>query len=145
MSQTNEEEILEPTPQSIYDVFETDEKLENDGIDFDCGFGVFTLAYVGNDDFARDYAETMKPYAEAAQRGLLDAKVQRKRLVGVYARTVVKNWKKVYGRDQEEIVFSIEECEKLMIALPRLFSMIREWAGNFANYRKTYVDGVVGN
>lgn len=143
MSQTDEE--LDTTNRSIYDVFETDENLENNGIDFDCGFGTFTLAYVGNDDFARDYADAMKPYAEAAQRGLLEAKTQRKILVGVYARTVVKGWKNVYGRNQEEIVFSVEECEKLMIALPRLFSMIREWAGNFANYRKTYVEGVVGN
>jgi len=132
-------------PRSIYDIFETDEKLEQDGVEFDCGFGSFKLAYAGTIEFQKEYMEQMKPYAEAQARGLLDPKIQVRLLRVVYAKTIVKNWTGVIGRDGKEIPFNEENCVKLFEDLPRLFSMVREWAGNFANYRKIYAEQVVKN
>ncbi len=79
MSEVEEEQTL-PKPQSIYDVFETDESLEVGGVWFDYVFGRFRLAFVGgaNQDFQREYAERMKPYTEAEVRGLLDDSIRRK-------------------------------------------------------------------
>lgn len=139
------EETIDIKPTSIYDVFETDETLENKGVTFDCGFGKFTVAYVGNEDFQKAYAEAMKPVAEAQARGLLDSKVHLKILRRVYAQTIVKGWEGVIGRDGKELEFTVENCEKLLNDLPRLFGLIREWASNFANYRKAYTENVVKN
>jgi hypothetical protein len=142
---SQDEKVVAQQPKNVFDVFETDEKLENNGVVFDCGFGKFKLAYVGNPEFQKAYAEAMKPYAEASARGLLDGNIQLRVLREVYAKTIIKGWSEVYGRDGEEIPYSYENALKLTEELPRLFGMIREWAGNFANYRKIYADTVVGN
>lgn len=141
----SQEETIEITPRSIYDIFETDTKLEEQGVKFDCGFGSFTLAYVGNPAFSKEYQVQMKPYAEAQARGLLEGKIHQKILISVYAKTIIKGWEGVIGRDGKEIPFTEENVVNLMLDLPRLFGMIREWAGNFANYRKAYAESVVGN
>ena len=137
--------ITDPKPTTIYEVFETDEGLENEGVVFDCGFGKFKVAYVGNPVFQKAYAQAMKPYAEASARGILDEKIQMRILQEVYAKTIVKGWEDVIGKDGEPLEFSEEACLQLFKDLPRLFGMIRDWAGNFANFRKIYADAVVGN
>ena len=134
-----------PKPKSIYDTFETDEGLENEGVWFDFMFGSFKLAYSGNQNFQSAFTDAMKPYAEAAARGLLDAKVARNILAKAYSRHVVKGWKNVVGRDGVELVYTPEACASLFNELPRLFDVIRDSATNFANYRKIYVEQVVKN
>jgi len=144
MSET--EETL-PEPQSIYDLFETDTGLEAQGVWFDYAFGRFKLSFVGgaNQAFQREYAERMKPYAEAEARGMLDDKVRRKIQIDCYVDHVVKDWTGVIGRDGKELPFSKKNAIQLFTELPHLFNMIRNAATNFANYRRLYADEAVGN
>ena len=136
-----------PKPQSIYEVFETDEGLEASGVWFDYAFGRFKLSYVGgaNQDFQREYAERMKPYAEAEARGMMDDKVRRQIQIDCYVDYVLKDWTDVIDRNSEDLPYSKEAAKQLFLDLPHLFNMIRTAATNFANYRRIYVDEAVGN
>lgn len=144
---SEESEVIDTQPQNIYDLFETNGKLEIDGVWFEYAFGSFKLAFVGgaNQAFQREYAERMKPYAEAEARGLLDEKIRRKIQIDCYVEHVVRDWKQVIGRDGKDIPFSKPVAVKLFTELPHLFSMIRSAATNFANYRRLYADAAVGN
>ena len=134
-------------PQSIYDLFETEESLELNGVWFDYSFGSFKLAYVGgaNQSFQRAYSERMKPYIEAEARGMLDDKIRRKIQIECYVDHVLRDWKEVIGRDNSTLVYSKPNAIKLFNDLPQLFGMIRSAATNFANYRRIYADQVAGN
>lgn len=145
MSEAEEQSL--PEPQSIYDLFETDGGLEAEGVWFEYAFGSFKLSFVGgaNQAFQREYAERMKPYAEAEARGMLDEKVRRKIQIDCYVEHVVRDWKNVIGRDGKEIPYSKDAARSLFTELPHLFTMVRSAATNFANYRRLYADEAVGN
>lgn len=145
MTEKKEKDL--PDAQSIYDLFETDDGLEINGVWFDYAFGSFKLAFVGgaNQPFQREYAERMKPYAEAEARGMLDDKVRRRIQIECYVEHVVRDWRDVIGRDGKPLKFSHANAAKLFTDLPQLFNMIRSAATNFANYRKLYADSAVGN
>jgi len=136
-----------PPPESIYDVFETDNSLELEGVWFDYSFGKFKLAYVGgaNQEFQKEYSEKMKPYIEAEARGMMDAETRRTIQIECYVNHVLRDWKDVIGRDGKEIKYSKAAAITLFTDLKHLFEMIRTGATNFANYRKIYADAVSGN
>ncbi len=150
MSEAEETQVEEtelPKPQSIYEVFETDEGLEASGVWFDYAFGRFKLSYVGgaNQAFQREYAERMKPYAEAEARGMMDAQVRRQIQIDCYVEYVLKDWTDVIDREGEELPYTKKDATQLFTELPHLFEMIRTAATNFANYRRIYADAAVGN
>jgi hypothetical protein len=136
-----------PEPGSIYDVFETSDKLEAQGMWFDYAFGKFKLAYVGgaNQDFQREFAERMKPHLEAQQRGVMDPEIARKIQIECYVNHVVKDWRDVIGRDGKTLKFNTKNAVKLFLDLPHLFTMIRSAATDFSNFKKIYEDQVLGN
>ena len=132
-------------PMDIYEMFETDTSLENEGVWFQFGFGDFKLAYVGGEQgFQNEYAERMRPHAEAQARKMLDPEIHRKILVECYAKHILKDWRDVKG-PSGEIPFSEENAIKLLLDLPRLFDILRDAAMNFANYRKIYAEDVGKN
>lgn len=146
-TETIEEQVGLPNPQSIYDIFETDDSLELDGVWFDYAFGRFKLAYVGgaNQKFQHEYANRMRPYAEAEATGQMDAEIRRKIQIECYVLHVLRDWKKVVGRDGKQLKYNEKNAIKLFTDLPHLFNMIRTAATNFANYRRLYADDVSGN
>ena len=152
MSEAEEVEVIDeetplPKARNIYEIFETDEDLEREGVWIDFGYGQFRIAYIGgaNQGFGREFAEKMKPYLKLEERGEMDPKIARQIQIECYVNHVVKDWKGVIGRDDEDIPFSKQKALELFTELPHLFQVIRSTATKFANYRKIYVSDVVGN
>lgn len=136
-----------PLVRSIYDSLETDESLEDNGVEFDFGLGVghWTIAYSGNQAFQSAFSEAMKPYSQLNEQDYKDPaidRVVRNVMIDCYANHCVKNFRECIGRDGIEIPFSHKMAAELMkgLQLKHLFRLVREASTNFANYRIVYVD-----
>ena len=145
------EEVSAQTPlrpvSNTYEMFETDESLELDGIWYTYTFGAFRIAYVGGSNvaFSYEYSERMKPYLEADARGLMDETVRRAIQVDCYVKHIIRDWRHVTDREGKELPFNEKNVRELMMDLPQLFQVVRTAATNFANYRKVYAESLLGN
>jgi len=156
MSESNEQhdaEELETAPlvRSIFDALETDESLETQGVEFYFGLGIgyWKLAWSGATPIQGAIADAMKPYTQLSQADLRNPAIEtsiRNAMVEVYVEHVIKGWRDVVG-EEGIIEYSPEKALEFM-KNPRisreLFKLIREYSGNFANYRKIYAEDVAG-
>ena len=149
---STEEEVLDgPTdekPKSIYELFETDETMEQQGIVVDFGpYGEFKVARASGSNIK--YSETVKrynkPYQKMLKRGTMPEKLARQVLAKVYAESIVLNWKRVIGRDGKEIPYTTQNVVKVLLDLPDLFSQIVIESLNAELYRKDYVEEAAKN
>ena len=137
-----------------FDMFETDESLEREGIVVDYGqfwFRVGRLDVPGT-PFAAFMTEKMRPYTRAIQLGQMDDKIAEDILREGYARYLTLGWGstkhgdgKMVGRDEAAIDFSPENVADLYKQLPRIFQDLLEQSKDFTKFRKAKVEVDAGN
>ena len=137
-----------------FEMFETDEKLEQDGIIVDYGAFRIRIAHAGgsNKKFSKLLNARLKPYERQLAAGTMDDDVAAKILREVYADTIILDAdvldkkKKADAEDtytQGIIIdrkgtvapFSKENVVKLFTALPKLFTDLKKQAEDFALFR----------
>jgi len=125
---------------SIYSLFDSNEKAEQNGFLFTVQDGSveisFLLARAGgaNKRFTKKMAEALRPHQHAMNAGTLDEDTMVALQIDVMAETLVMDWSNVADRNGNEIEFSKEECIKLLESLPALRDLLFEQCNNRANF-----------
>jgi hypothetical protein len=143
----------------MYDVFETDEDLETNGVWIDYGeFRVkIASAGQGNKNYVRYAEKKLKPVRRALEAGALSNKRSQAIMADIYARTVILDWEIQDGDEENKMVqgiedkngkvipFTEENVEITLKNLPRLFMDLQEQASSLANFRKEELEGDTKN
>lgn len=140
----------------MYDVFETDENLETDGIWLDYGdFRVrIASAGQGNKKYVKYAEKALKPIRKAMQAGALSNERSIAIMSDIYAKTIVMDWetmqdgslvKGVEQRDGSIGPVNPEVVKQAFLDLPNLFIDIQEQANSISNFRKAELEEESGN
>jgi hypothetical protein len=129
---------------SLYEQWETDENLEQEGIAIQVastkgGKPVrirVALASESNPKYAKAAQRHLKGYEKAIQNNLLDAATQDELLKKIYVDSVIVGWENVSGRDGKALEFTKENVLKVLTDLPHLWKTIREDASRIDFFRK---------
>lgn len=122
---------------SPYEIFKTNEDLESGAgvvIEYP-GFEV-TIHRAGgsNTAYRNAYNAAMKPYARLHQKGLLDPQKHEEIVKKCFAKTVVKGWKGLKGKDGKALKFSVENCIKVFDDLPEFYADLAVQATQVSNF-----------
>lgn len=135
----------------MYDIFETDEDLENAGIWLDYGDFRIKVASAGqgNKKYVRYAEKALKPIRRAMQAGAVSNERSMAIMCDIYAKTIILDWQVksddtwkpgIEGREGEILPFNKEEVQKVFEALPNLFMDIQEQATSISNFRKVEIE-----
>ncbi len=122
--------------KSLYEIFQTDPKLEKDGIELAYGPAVFVIARAGgaNEKFKRCMERKLRPYRSQINMNTMDDDVANRLLAEAYAESVILGWEGVTDREGITIEFTQEACVQLMVELPDLFSDLQTESQRVSNY-----------
>jgi len=140
----------------MYDVFETDEDLENSGIWIDYGdFRVkIASAGQGNKKYVKYAEKALKPVRRAMQAGALSNERSQAIMSDIYAKTIILGWETmsekvlmpgIENREGEIIECNYENVKATFSDLPNMFIDIQEQANSIANFRKAELEEEVKN
>lgn len=130
--------VEDQKPRSIFEMFETDEELEQRGFIIEFGEGVeITIARAGgsNRKFQRFHETKMRPYRTQVAANTMEESVMRKLLAESYAHAIVLGWKGVRDRDGEEIPFTKQNVVDVLLALGDLFDTILQESTRMVNFQ----------
>ena len=148
------------TTSNPFDMFETDNSLETQGIIVD--YGQFWIK-IGRIDvpgtpFATFMTEKMRPYTRAIQLGEMDNKIAEEILREGFAKYLTFAWgSKEHGdgvmvgrpnlktKKPVAIEFTPENIIDVYKTLPKLFQDLLEQSRDFTNFRKAKVETDAGN
>lgn len=141
---------------SMYSTFQTDQKLETEGVIIDYGDFRVRLAAAGqgNKSYARYAEKKLKPVRRAMEAGTLSNERSSAIMADIYAQTVVLMWETkkdgewvegIDGEDGELLPFNKANVELTLVNLPRLFVDLQEQAMSLANFRKDELETEAGN
>lgn len=133
--------------KSVYEAFETDPILEEEGRWFRYGAFEFLCARAGgaNKRFTNLLQAKMRPYERAINSNSMDEDLFNEILQDAYARAVLKDWRGVTNREGEDIPFNVENALQLFKDLPDLFIGLRDAALNMQNYLAAAREEDAGN
>jgi hypothetical protein len=137
---------------SLFDQFETDPKLEREGILLDYGQNkhlpadpatgqrpsiMIRVARAGgsNDAFNKRIEILSKKHRRAIQNDALDAATLRDITKQAVVDTVILGWENVTDKDRQPLPFSRDNALKLFSHLPDLYMDIQEQAAKAALFR----------
>jgi hypothetical protein len=122
---------------SIYGMFETDEKLEREGIILDYGkFGKFRVARAGgaNSRYEQILAVKAKPHERRLTGKKPDLELGKTILLEAFVEGAMLGWDGVRDKKGKLIKFSIENCMKLFQDLPQLYADIRSQSDDYTMF-----------
>lgn len=137
---------------SMYESFETDPVLENDGIWLNYGDFRVKIASVsqGNKAYVKEAERKFKPLRKAIQHDMVSNQRSQVLLIELYAETIVKAWEVknskdewvsgIEGKNGDVLPFSKTNVIQTLQSLPALFLDIQEQASMTANYRKAELE-----
>lgn len=141
---------------SLYKTFGTNDAAETQGITVDYGDSRFLIARAGgaNQQFKKNFAAKIKPYRRQIDNNTIDDSVATRLMAESYAETVILGWQsKIKNEDGEEVwvdtlegpdgqamPFTKENCTKLLMDLPELFTDLQHMAGQAANFREAELE-----
>ncbi len=136
----------------MYDTFETDSNLEQNGVWLDYGDFRMLIASAGqgNKNYVRYAEKKLKPVRQAMNAGALSNERSMALMADIYSKTIVLNWE-VRGEDGEWsqgiedkegniIAFNQENVEEAFHNLPRLFMDVQEQAQSLSNFRRAELE-----
>lgn len=145
-------------PHSMYAMFQTDEVLEQKGVELDYGWGVITVARAGggNKRFARVLEAKSKPYLRAIQTETMDPEIAGRILMETYAETIIIKWQ---TRVEGELKVGIDGGPGVAKLLPvntanivgtfttlgELFRDVQAQANRVALFRDVLLENASGN
>lgn len=128
---------------SLYKLFKTDEKSEQEGITVEYMVEAdqppvrIRIARAGgsNSRYARVFEAKVKPYRRQLAAGTLDEQTSRRLYAEVYADSVVLGWENLTDDKDQPIPFNRENCVKILMDLPELADELRTQATRIAPFR----------
>lgn len=139
---------------SPYAMFETDKKVEQEGVRIDYGPFYFQVARAGgaNTRFRDVLRSRMAPHKRALATETMSDDLADKISIDVFAETVVLGWGseefgegRIAGRDGEPIDFGTDAVKQLFKDLPDLARDIMQQAQSAALFRAAIADLDAGN
>lgn len=155
---------------SLYKQFQSDPKLEKEGILLEYGINDRVLAALLADGMAKEEAETkaaiciriaragganvqfskrmeivVKPYRRQIQTETIETKQVEKLVRQVYAETVVLGWENVDDKTGKPLEFTVVNCVQVFNDLPDLFLDLQEQAQRAALFRAEVREADAGN
>lgn len=126
------------TNKSVFDLFGTSPKLENEGVVLDFGGPRFRVlrANPANRKYKSVFNAKTRPYAQALQRGALSEEKSDEILMDVFFETVVLGWENVTNQAGEPLDFNRANFMWLMKQLPDLWTAIRQESSNIENFQE---------
>ncbi len=124
--------------KTLYDLYETDPKLEKDGIGLRFGEAVFYVRRAGgaNTAFDTSYEDKTRNMTNRLQLQAMTEEQSSDILRRVYADAVIIGWDNVTDRDGNPLEFTKDNFVQLMADLPTLWRAIRTEAANHENFLK---------
>lgn len=123
---------------NLYNLYETDPKLEKEGIGLKFGTATFYVRRAGGANTAFDtYMEDVtRNMTNRLQLAALTEEQSSEQLMKAYAETVILGWDGVRNRQGEHMEFTKENFTTLMRDLPTLWRAIRTEAASHENFRR---------
>lgn len=141
----------------LYDVFQTDENLEQAGVVVDYGdFRIRIAAASAANKRYSVYAEKkLKPVRRAMETGALSNERGQAIMADIYSKTIVLNWETMVDKEWKVgiepkgggdlLPFTPETVQETLTNLPRLLLDLQEQAQSLANFRKAELEEEVKN
>jgi hypothetical protein len=124
--------------RSIYEVFETSENMEREGIIVDYGeAGKFKIARAGgsNARFLKVSERLTAPYRSRIDRGDMEIDELQKLNREAFVDGILLGWENVVGKDGKDLAYNRDAALKLFTDLPDLCMDLQEQAQRAANFR----------
>lgn len=140
----------------MYDTFETDPNMEQEGVFLDYGDFRVRIAHAGqgNSKYVKYAEKKLKPVRKAMEAGALGNERSMAIMIDIYAESIILDWQVRNGddwksgieaRDGSVMPFTRENVENTLRALPNLFLDIQQQAQSIANFRRADLEGEAGN
>lgn len=140
----------------MYDTFETDPTMEQEGVFLDYGDFRVRIAHAGqgNSKYVKYAEKKLKPVRKAMEAGALGNERSMSLMIDIYSKTIVLDWQVRVGdnwktgieaRDGTILPFSEEIVADTLRALPNLFVDIQQQASSIANFRAADLKAEAGN
>lgn len=130
----------------MYDTFETDKNLEENGVWLDYGDFRIKIASAGqgNKNYVRYAEKKLKPVRRAMEAGAMSNERSMALMADIYSKTIVLDWQcrvddewkqGIEDKLGEIIPFNQTNVEEAFHNLPRLFMDVQEQAQSLSNFR----------
>lgn len=153
----------------LYKTFEMDADLEREGITVNFGSVKFLIARAGgrNTDFKKTFTAKAKKHRTAIDQETMSDDMADRIMAESYAEAVILGWwtrvedengdpvldddgneqweDYIVNKSGDKVKFSTQECVKLLLDLPDLFTTLQSYAQKAANFRKELEDEDEGN
>lgn len=141
----------------MYDTFETDGNLEQNGVWLDYGDFRMLIASAGqgNKNYVRYAEKKLKPVRRAMEAGALSNERSMALMADIYSKTIVLDWQVrnavgeweqgIEDKDGNIIAFNQENVEDAFRNLPRLFMDVQEQAQSLSNFRRAELEDETKN
>ncbi len=132
---------------NLYEMFETSDRLETEGIWAQVGDARFLLARAGgaNSKFTKMVEAKMRPHRRQAQAGTLDQGTRERIAMEAFVDSVLLGWENVTGKDGKPIEFSRDAARALFTDLRDLHELLVQESMEYANYRQALLEDDAGN
>lgn len=120
-----------------YDLFETNENLESDGVWINYGSFAIKIAAAGfgNTEFSKVKEELLKPFRHQIQSGGMSTEDMKGVERELYATAVLLDWQEFAGKDGEYMECTIGNKIKVFLELPRFYADIVRMANDMTKFR----------
>lgn len=140
----------------MYDTFETDATMEQEGVFLDYGDFRIRIAHAGqgNSKYVKYAEKKLKPVRKAMEAGALGNERSMTIMIDIYAESIILDWQVrdgegwktgIESRDGSVMQFTRDNVESTLRALPNLFLDIQQQAQSIANFRKADLESEAGN
>lgn len=140
----------------MYDTFETDPNMEQEGVFLDYGDFRVRIAHAGqgNSKYVKYAEKKLKPVRKAMEAGALGNERSMAIMIDIYCESIILDWQVrdgdewksgIEARDGSIMPFTRENVENTLRALPNLFLDIQQQAQSIANFRRADLESEAGN
>ena len=139
--------------QTLYDMFETDSKLEAEGVEIRLGKNadktvrIFIIGamYKTNPKYMKALEKVTQEYKAQLQTETLTGEQAEEINLQVFVDTVLFGWKNIHDREGKPVMFTKKAAIKLFTDLPRLYDILVNEASKASRFRAAKMEADSGN
>jgi hypothetical protein len=109
---------------------------QNSGVWTEYGGSRFLVGHLGNIRFQRVLTRLQAPHRQKVQRGTLDPADARKIMCKAMSLGIVHDWADVVNSKGEDVAFSPEVCEEMLLNNDDVREFLAEFSQDLANYKE---------
>lgn len=119
----------------VIDSTQTKDK-QNTGVWTEYGGSKFLVGHMNNLKFQRHLTRLQAPHRQKIQKGTIDPAEARKIMCKSMASGIIFDWSDVTNSKGEEVDFSAESCEVMLLNNDDVREFLMEFSQEMANYRE---------